>query len=129
LVRIVSRREQQNPEDNGYRERRVNIGFRIVQRERELAADAVKIRKQQLCLVHWKYSRLVFGWPPAALAIGGEASESVTRAGAAIRNHGDRFAPSIATATAASEQIPVSRAKPLRGAEGALDAVICSEKG
>jgi hypothetical protein len=35
--------------------------------------------------------------------------------------------PSIATATVASEQIRVSRAKPLRGAEGDLDAQICSE--
>jgi hypothetical protein len=38
-------------------------------------------------------------------------------------NHGDRFAPSIAMATVASEQISASRAKPLRGAEGALDAL------
>jgi hypothetical protein len=35
--------------------------------------------------------------------------------------------PSIATATLFFEQISVSRAKPLRGAEGALDALICSE--
>jgi hypothetical protein len=40
-------------------------------------------------------------------------------------DHGDRFASSIATV--ASEQIRVSRAKPLRGAEGALDTLICSE--
>jgi hypothetical protein len=45
-----------------------------------------------------------------------------------IRNHDDRFAPSKATATVVSEQIRVSRAKPLRGAEGALDILICSEK-
>jgi hypothetical protein len=45
-----------------------------------------------------------------------------------IRNHGDRFAASIATATVASEQIRMSRARPLRGAEGALDIMICSEK-
>jgi hypothetical protein len=44
-------------------------------------------------------------------------------------NHGGRFAPSIAAATIASEQIRVSRAKPLRGAKGALDILICSEKG
>jgi hypothetical protein len=43
-------------------------------------------------------------------------------------NHDDRFAPSIATATVSSEQIRGSRAKPLCGAEGALDALICSEK-
>jgi hypothetical protein len=36
----------------------------------------------------------------------------------------DRFAPSIATATVASEQIRMSRVKPLRGAEGALDILI-----
>ncbi|MFY9835742.1 MAG: hypothetical protein WAK55_04610 [Xanthobacteraceae bacterium] len=45
------------------------------------------------------------------------------------RNHDDRFASPIATTTVASEQIRVSRAKPLRGAEGALDTLICSEKG
>jgi hypothetical protein len=42
-------------------------------------------------------------------------------------DHGDRFAPSIVTATIASEQIKVSRAKPLRGAERALDTLIRSE--
>jgi hypothetical protein len=31
-------------------------------------------------------------------------------------------------ATVASEQIGMSRAKPLRGAEGALDIPMCSEK-
>jgi hypothetical protein len=44
------------------------------------------------------------------------------------RNHGDRFAPSIATATVASEQSGMSRAKPLRGAEGALDIPLRSEE-
>jgi hypothetical protein len=39
-----------------------------------------------------------------------------------------RVGPSITTATVASEQIRKSRAKPLRGAEGALDFLICSEK-
>jgi hypothetical protein len=38
------------------------------------------------------------------------------------------FAPSIATATVASEQIRMSRAKPPRRAEGALDILVCSEK-
>jgi hypothetical protein len=46
-----------------------------------------------------------------------------------VSNHGDRFAPSVATATVDSEQIRMSRAKPLRGAQGALDILICSEKG
>jgi hypothetical protein len=36
--------------------------------------------------------------------------------------------PSIATAAKTSEQIRLSRAKPLRGAEGALDSLICSEE-
>jgi hypothetical protein len=36
--------------------------------------------------------------------------------------------PSIATAAKASEQIRLSRAKPPRGAEGALDSLICSEE-
>jgi hypothetical protein len=36
--------------------------------------------------------------------------------------------PWIATPTVASEQIRMSRAKPLCGAEGALDILICSEK-
>jgi hypothetical protein len=44
-------------------------------------------------------------------------------------NHGGRFAPSFAAATIASEQIRMSRAKPPRGAEDALDILICSEKG
>jgi hypothetical protein len=35
--------------------------------------------------------------------------------------------PSIAMASVSSEQINVSRVKPLRGAEGALDTLICSE--
>jgi hypothetical protein len=35
--------------------------------------------------------------------------------------------PSIAMAAKTSEQIRLSRAKPLRGAEGALDNLICSE--
>jgi hypothetical protein len=78
LIGIVSRWEQQNPENNSDRERRVDMEFRIVQRERELAADAVDIRKQRLCFVHWKCPRLVSGLPPAAQAIVGEASESVT---------------------------------------------------
>jgi hypothetical protein len=46
-----------------------------------------------------------------------------------IHNRSGRFAPSIATATIVSEQNWASRAKPLRGAEGALDTQICSEKG
>jgi len=37
--------------------------------------------------------------------------------------------PSITTASVVSEQIAMSRAKPLRGAEDALGAPICSEKG
>jgi len=36
--------------------------------------------------------------------------------------------PSIATAAKTSEQIGLSRVKPLRGAEGALDSPICSEE-
>lgn len=78
LIGIVSRWEQQNPKNNSDRERRVDVGFRIVQRERELAADAVDIRKQRLCFVHWNCTRLVSSRPPAAQAIVGEASESVT---------------------------------------------------
>jgi hypothetical protein len=50
-----------------------------VQRERELAADAVEIREQRSCLVHWKRPASLFGRPPAAPGIVGEASESVTR--------------------------------------------------
>jgi hypothetical protein len=38
-----------------------------------------------------------------------------------------RFVPSTATATVVSEQMRESRAKPLRGAEGAPDSRICSE--
>jgi len=36
--------------------------------------------------------------------------------------------PSIATAERSSKQIRVSRVKPLRGAEGALDTLICLEQ-
>jgi hypothetical protein len=40
---------------------------------------------------------------------------------------GGRKKSSIATASVASDQIRLSRAKPLRGAEGALDNLIWSE--
>jgi hypothetical protein len=40
----------------------------------------------------------------------------------------DRGAPSIATATKRSEPNKLSRAKPLRGAEGALDSLFGSEQ-
>jgi hypothetical protein len=43
-------------------------------------------------------------------------------------NNGDHFVPSIVTATVASKQIETSSVKPLRGAEGALDVMICLEK-
>jgi hypothetical protein len=43
-------------------------------------------------------------------------------------NNGDHFVPSIVTATVASNQIETSSVKPLRGAEGALDVMICLEK-
>jgi hypothetical protein len=40
----------------------------------------------------------------------------------------ERAAPSIAMAAESSEQMTLSRVQPLRGAEGALDSVICSEQ-
>jgi hypothetical protein len=52
-----------------------------------------------------------------------------SRPGSTPYNHGGRFAPSFAAATIASEQIRMSRAKPPRGAEDALDILFCSEKG
>src|SRR5579864_8242912 len=47
--------------------------------------------------------------------------------GARAYKRADQRKPSIAMASVSSEQISVSRAKPLRGAEGALDTLICSE--
>ncbi|HXW49708.1 MAG TPA: hypothetical protein VEK31_09715 [Xanthobacteraceae bacterium] len=56
-------------------------------------------------------------------------AEKIARHGFRVMNLGGRFATSIPTATVTSEQMRVSKAKPLRGAEGALDTLICSKTG
>ncbi len=46
LVRIVPRREQQNSQHDHEREDGVDLKFRVVQRKRELTANAIKLRNE-----------------------------------------------------------------------------------
>jgi hypothetical protein len=77
LIGIVSRREQQSPEEEQKRKGCIDVGLCIVQRKRELTADTIDIRKQQLCFAHRQCPRVASSRPTAANGIDREASESM----------------------------------------------------